>query len=214
LQEIAIRFTISSHGRKDRRMKKIIIFIFTASCLFSVNFAHESMENIEETILPESNDFSVDRGGLSKSYGQLAVSSQNITFETANSWVVVPFNSSDSKSHMGVSTTPPAKFTIHQAGTYQLNASFYFSVENSHEGTFDITTYTLGMSVNNGVITPVASVYATDPTTFSLNYSSLMHLSKHDKIKFYMKASVLGFGFGFSNIVTLNNGNAHLVKIS
>lgn len=195
-------------------MKKIIIFIFTSSCLFSVNFAQASMENTEQTILPESADCSVERGRLSKSYGQLSVSSQDITFETAENWVAVPFNSSGSKFHMGISTTPSAKFTIHKDGTYQLNASFYFSVENSHEGTFDITTYTLGVRVNGGVITPIASVYATDPTTFSLNYSSLMPLSKHDHIKFYMKASVLGFGPGFSNIVTLNNGNAHLVKIS
>lgn len=151
-------------------------------------------------------------GAFDGSYGQLSISSQDITFYMANTWLPIPFNSTGPSSNMSVSATSPATITIQQAGVYQVNFSLYFSVEDSDEDTFTVTTYTLGLNVN-GVTTPVAAVYAGEPGHFSLNYNNLMEFSANDYVQFYMEASAAD-GPTFSNNITLENGNAHLIQIS
>lgn len=194
-------------------MKKTNIFIFAAVYLSCVSFTYTSIQSKE--VDSKEVDFAGDRRKSSvPPYGQLSVSSQNINFDAADSWVSIPFDSTGPTSHMGVSITSPAKITVKRAGVYQLNASLYFSAHDPNEGGFNLTTYTFGFSVNNGSITEFAAVYASEPGSFSLNYSNLMQLSKHDKIKFYMKTSAIGFVQYFTNIVTLESGNAYLVRIS
>lgn len=151
-------------------------------------------------------------GTFSASYGQLSVSSQEINFDTANTWVVVPFNSSGPTSNTTVSTTSPATITIQEAGIYQINFSLYFSADESNEGTFTQTTYTAGLYVN-GTTTALSAVYAREAGGFSLNYSKIATLSVNDTLQFYMEASNVDMD-PFSNIVTLENGNAYIMQIS
>lgn len=186
-------------------MKKMFVVFVTALYVSSISFAHAAEKSKEV----DSNV----RGISLKSYGQLSVSSQNIHFQTANEWVAIPFSSTGPKHRMGVSVDSPAKIKIKHAGVYQLNVNVYFSVENSHEGTFDEATYTLGFRVNGGDITPVASAFASGPGSLSCSYNAIIDFADEDKIKFYMKSSVAGFGTEFNNIVTLENGSAHLIKI-
>ncbi len=150
-------------------------------------------------------------GIFSASYGQLSVTSQAIFLETTDDFLPIPFNATGPSSNMGVSTTSPATITIEQDGVYQINFSLYFSVENSDEDVFTISTYTFGLNVN-GVTTPAAAVYASDPGSLSLNYSTIMEFSASDQIQFYMESSA-GEDI-FANNVTLENGNAYLIQIS
>lgn len=149
---------------------------------------------------------------LSPAYGQLTVTTQGILFFTENEFLPIPFNATGPSSGMDASTTSPATITVQQDGVYQVNMSLYFSVENSDEDTFTITTYTFGLDIN-GVTTPAAAVYVGEPGTFSLNYSTLIQLSANDQIQFYLEASNAD-GPPFANNVTLENGNAHVIQIA
>lgn len=149
---------------------------------------------------------------FSASYGQLSITSQATTFEVANTWITIPFNGSCPSSNVNVSTTSPATITIQSNGTYQTNCSLYFSTENSDEGIFTPTTYTLGFYLN-GVTSPVAAIFAGDPGNYTLNFSKIMQLSVNDSIRFYIQVSDTEPSI-FSNNVTFEAGNASLVQIS
>ena len=133
--------------------------------------------------------------------------------ETGDTWAPIPFDSTGPSSNMGVSTTSPATITVQQAGVYQMNVSLYFSVEDSPEGTFDQTTYRLGVSINGGTVEASAAVFAYRPGQLSLNYDTIMDLSVNDYVQFYLEPSVAS-GPTFTNIFTLESGNANLIQIS
>ena len=154
--------------------------------------------------------------GSASTYGQLRFStSQSINLDMANQWVAIPFNAFSPSSNMNGSTSSPATITVLEAGVYQINISLYFSSEDSPEGTFNQTTYTVGTSINGGPLVSCGAVYAGEAGYLSLNYSTLMEFSANDYIQFYMKSSAVGGGGPiFDNIVTLVNGNADLVQIA
>jgi hypothetical protein len=143
-------------------------------------------------------------GTFSAAYGKLSVSAQDINFFNADTWLPIPFDAMGPSSDMDVSLTSPATITVQEDGVYQINVSIYFSVEDSDEDTFTVTTYTLGLNIN-GVTTPVAAVYVGQPGFFSL--------STTDEVQFYMEASDTD-GPPFANNVTLEDGNAYLMQIS
>lgn len=115
---------------------------------------------------------------------------------------------------MSGSTTSPATITITNAGVYQVNISIYFSSEDSHEGTFNATTYTIGTKVNSDSTVAGSAVYAGVAGYFSLNYNALVEFSAGDTIQFYIQTSATGGGDPFDNIVTLESGYANLVQIA
>ncbi len=151
-------------------------------------------------------------GTSAGSYGQLSASSQNINIDNTN-WVPIPFSSTGLYSNMDISTSP-ATITILQSGVYQINFSVYFSVEDSDEHSFNSTDYTFGLNVN-GTTTPAPApaVSASVPGVYSFNYSNLVELAAYDYVQFSIQASVADEP-PFSNIVTLENGNAYLIQIS
>lgn len=150
-------------------------------------------------------------GSFSATYGQLLVSSQEISIISHDSWVAIPFNSVGASSGMTVSTTSPATITVLKAGTYQINFSLYFLVDDSHEAPFAQTTYSIGTKLNSGTTTPVAAVYCSELGNLSLNYSDILELSANDQIQFYMSSSSATSN---DNFVLLENGNAYLMQIS
>lgn len=137
-----------------------------------------------------------------------------MTIDTANAWVAIPFNATGPSSNVSGSTSSPASITALTAGIYQLNVSLYFSSELSPEGSFNQTTYTLGISINGGSTVAYAAVYAGEAGYFSLNYNTLVQLSANDSIAFYMEASNVGGGGSiFDNVVTMIRGDANLVQV-
>lgn len=152
-------------------------------------------------------------GTLTTAYGQLSTTSSIITFSNPNDWVAVPFAVAGASSKMSVSTTSPASITVQQEGVCQVSVNIYLSAEESDEGTYTPTTYTLGIRVNDGSITPVGAVEALNSGGYVLNYNNILDLSANDKVRFYMAASDTEFG-AFANIVTVESGNAYLMQIS
>lgn len=152
-------------------------------------------------------------GLLSTSYGQLSTSSQEIGFGTADEWVAMPFTVAGPSSNMSVSTDSPASITVQQSGVCQVTLNVYFSTEDSDEGIYTPTTYTLGVKINDGAVTPVAAANADETGHYLLNYSNIVDLSDNDQVQFFMKASDTEFG-PFANVVTLENANAYLMQIS
>ncbi len=148
--------------------------------------------------------------GLS-SYGQLSVAAQGINLNTSNTWVPITFDTTGPSSNITVSTTSPATITVTQAGTYQINFSFYFAVAVSPETILTASTYTFGIDIN-GTTTPAAAIYANRAGNYSVSYSTIMTLSANDEIQFYMKSSA-GDNI-FANVVTLTNGNGYVLQIS
>lgn len=152
-------------------------------------------------------------GTFSPAYGQLSLASENIVFDDPDTWIPVPFSTTGPSSSVSVSTTSPATMTAQKTGVYQINLSLYLLVEDAPEDSFTPATYTIGMKVNDGTITPVTATNARQAGGYTLAYNSIMNISSDDQIQFYLKASDIDMGV-FANIVTANNGNAYLMQIS
>lgn len=154
-------------------------------------------------------------GSLIASYGQLELASTHaITFDEADAWVAIPFDTFALSSNMSGSTTSPATITIEDAGIYQMNITIYFSSEDSPEGPFTATTYTIGTRINSGGTIAKTAVYAAAAGYLTLSYNTLAEFSAGDTIQFYIKTSATGGGSIFDNVVTLVSGNANLVQIA
>ena len=153
---------------------------------------------------------------FSAAYGQLYFTDpQYIELTLDDAWEPIPFDTFGTSNQVIGSTSPIPRMTIETAGVYQISLNIYFSSEESMEGTFTQTTYTIGMSINGSpTITPYAAIYCSQPGYFSLNYNLLQELSENDFIQFYIKTSITGGDPIFNNIIRLNQGNAHLVQIA
>lgn len=151
---------------------------------------------------------------LTQAYGQLTVSTpQEILIIDPLTWVPIPFNGFGPSLNMIGSITSPATLTIQQSGVYELNVSLYFLSEESDEGQFTQTTYTLGVSFNEASPSSVGAVYAVEPSSLSLNYNVIAQLNAGTTLQFYMQASAADNPPNNNNI-SLESGNANLIRLA
>lgn len=150
------------------------------------------------------------------SYGQLyCTDPQYIHLDSADTWQPIPFDAFGPSYNITGSTLSPATMTVQTSGVYQISLNIYFSSEESMEGTFTQTTYTVGTSINGSpTIEPYAATYCQQPGYFSLNYTTLQELSENDFVEFYIKSSATGGDPIFDNVVRLEKGTAYLVQIA
>lgn len=146
-------------------------------------------------------------------YGQLARSTPMvIPFTTSGAWLPIPFSVFNPSMKMG--GTLPATLTIEQTGDYQINVSLYLLSEDSPEGSYISTTYTIGIKVNAAPIIAVGAFFSSTPEHFSINYNNMITLNDTDQIEFYINADVVNPIFPFRNVVSLLVGSANLCLIS
>jgi hypothetical protein len=151
-------------------------------------------------------------GTFSASYGQLSLSSQAIDFDAGN-WTPVPFDLTGPASGTDVSTSSPAKITVQKAGKYQVSSSIFLLGEDADEGWFMDATYSLGIQINGGAITPIAAYHTDQSGYFSFNYSTITQLAANDNVQFYLKTTNVSIPINVNNI-TLESGNAYVMQIS
>lgn len=151
-------------------------------------------------------------GGGIGSYGQLSISGESMPLYNPDTWIPVRFTSTGVSASIGLSTSSPATITIASNGIYQIGFSVYFSVDDADEHTFDVTTYTLGLKIND-TTTPVAAVHVGESGHFSLNFSNIIELAASDEVQFYMKSSNTDYP-PFANHVSLEKGNAYVMQIA
>ncbi|HEY1074412.1 MAG TPA: collagen-like protein [Patescibacteria group bacterium] len=152
-------------------------------------------------------------GTYSPSYGQLSLSSQDFDMTVSNEWLPIPFATAGPSSNMTLSTTSPAKMTVQKTGVYQVNAAVNFLGEAADEGWFMATDYKLGIKINGGATTTVATLHASDSGRYSFNYSNIMQLSAGDYVEFYMTATDTHTYPNYNNL-TLENSHAYLMQIA
>ena len=152
-------------------------------------------------------------GTFSASYGQLSLSGVSIDMRNPDEWLPIPFSTVGPSSNATVSTTSPAKITVQKSGAYQVSMSLYILGEAADEGWFVASNYKLGLKINGGATTTVATLHVDEAGRFSLNHSNIIELSANDTVQFHIASSDADSP-PFTNYITLENGNAYLMQIS